>query len=180
MGTQGSTERTEEGPASANHKPAAMPKPLVVERLTHQDVTNICALYKRVWDAFEPRLPADLVKAWEPSPLEFTSWMEGVTYFAARRDGKMVGAVGCESSEGSCRIVHLVVDPDARRQGVARALTSATVEWARHSNMHSIWADSLDRFSAAGELFRHLGFTECGKFHKHYWNEDVRLFEMLL
>ncbi|MCI4368247.1 MAG: GNAT family N-acetyltransferase [Thermoplasmata archaeon] len=180
MGAQGSTERVEEGPASANQKAVAAPKPLVVERLTHQDVPNICALYKRVWDAFRPELPSDLIKAWEPTPLEFTSWMEGVTYFAARRDGKMVGAVGCELSEGSCRIVHLAVDPDSRRQGVARALTTAALEWARHNNSHSIWADALERFGGAAELFKHLGFAECGIFHKHYWNEDVRLFEMML
>ena len=155
-------------------------KPLVVERLTHQDVNDICALYKRVWDQFKGNLSAELIKAWQPTPLEFTSWMEGVTYFAARRDGRMIGAIGCEMADGSCRLVHLAVDPDNRRQGVARALTQAAIEWGRHNASQSIWADALSRFTEAAAVFRSTGFKECGVLHRHYWNEDVRLFEILL
>ena len=177
MSSNGPTDRREE--RSPAPKATAPAKATSVERLTHLDVNDICALYKRVWDS-SPGLPPDLVKAWEPTPLEFTSWMEGVTYFAARRDGKMVGAVGCEIADGSCRMVHLAVDPDSRRQGIASQLTNAAVEWARHNNTHSIWADALDRFSEAVEMFRHLGFNECGVLHRHYWGEDVRLFEKLL
>ncbi len=180
MAAQGDSQRGDERSPPPSGKTAGAGKPIVVERLTHEDVNDICALYKRVWDGYRNELPNELVKAWQPSPLEFTSWMEGVTYFAARRDGRMIGAIGCEIADGSCRLVHLAVDPDARRQGVATALTSATVEWARRNSAGSIWADALSRFTAAGEVFLKLGFAECGLFHRHYWNEDVRLFEKLL
>ncbi|MGI0132202.1 MAG: GNAT family N-acetyltransferase [Thermoplasmata archaeon] len=181
MAAQGNSERGDERAVPAAAKPGNVSRPaIVVERLTHQDIPQICALYKRVWDSFRPDLPAELVKEWEPTPLEFTSWMEGVTYFAARRDGKMVGAIGCEIAEGSCRLLHLAVDPEARRQGIATSLANAAVEWARHSNTASVWADALSRFTAAAQLFKKLGYTECGILHKHYWNEDVRLFEKLL
>ena len=169
-----------ERPAAIVPKPVASMKPLVVERLTHQDVNEICALYRRVWEGFRNDLPADLIKAWEPTPLEFTSWMEGVTYFAARRDGKMVGAIGCKLVDGSCRLLHLAVDPETRRQGIATALTSAAEEWARHNNSHSVWVDALAKFTAAAEMFRRLGFNECGMLHRHYWAEDVRLLEKIL
>ncbi len=177
---QGSSGRGDERAVSSEKKVSAAPKPVVVERLTHADIPEIVALYKRVWDAFRPDLPQDLVKAWEPNALEFSSWMEGVTYFAARRDGKMIGAIGCEISEGTCRIVHLVSDPEARRQGVATALITAAVDWARHSSVSSVWADALARFTQAALLFKKMGFTECGVLHRHYFNEDVRLFETLL
>ncbi len=180
MGTQGDSQRGEERPPTSSGKAVATGKPIVVERLTHEDVNDICALYKRVWDGYRSELPAELVKAWQPTPLEFTSWMEGVTYFAARRDGKMIGAIGCEIAEGSCRLVHLAVDPEARRQGVATALVAAAGEWARRSAAGSVWADALARFTAAAAVFLRLGFVECGAFHRHYWNEDVRLFEKLL
>ena len=157
-----------------------MTKPLVVERLTHEDVNDITGLYKRVWEGFRPELPSELVKAWQPSPLEFTSWMEGVTYFAARRDGKMIGAVGCEINDQSCRLVYLAVDPDARRHGVATASVTAAVEWARHNKCHAVWVDALARFSAASALLKTLGFTEAGVLHRHRWGEDVRLFERIL
>jgi len=154
--------------------------PVSVERLTHQDIPEICALYKRVWEQFRPELPAEMVKAWAPTPLEFTSWMEGVTYFAARRDGRMIGAVGCELNDGSCRVVHLVVDPEVRRQGIGSQLTSAAVDWAKHNSSNAVWVDALARFTAAAEMFKRLGFAEAGVLHRHRWKEDVRLFEKLL
>ncbi len=152
-----------------------------VGRITHQDVPEICALYKRVWDSpTSAGVPSELVKSWQPTPLEFTSWMEGVTYFAARRDGKLLGVVGCEVSRGNCHLVHLAVDPEARRKGIATALVAAGVEWARHANAGEVWADALAQFPAAVALFKHLGFSECGVLHRHEWNEDVRLFERTL
>jgi len=169
----------------ADRSPAPVPAlkapgPLVVERITHQDVPAICGLYKKVWDAERTGLPAELVKSWQPTPLEFTSWMEGVTYFAARRDGRLLGVVGCELRDGSGHLVNLVVDQEARRQGVASALLSAAVDWAKRSNAPELWVDTLSRFPAAAALFAHFGFIEVGVLHKNQWHEDVRLFERLL
>ena len=163
--------------------PPAKPgeSPVSVERITHQDVPEICALYRRVWEpTHSPALPAELVKSWQPTPLEFTSRMEGVTYFAARREGKLLGIVGCEVAHGNCHLVHLAVDPEARRKGVASALVAAALEWARHANAAEMWVDALEQFPAAVALFKRLGFSECGVLHKHEWNEDVRLFERIL
>ena len=181
MAAQGGSERGDERavPAGTKHNAPAGRPPLTVERLTHLDVPEICGLFKRVWDSF-PDLPSELVKAWEPTPLEFTSWMEGVTYFAARREGRMIGAIGCKITDESCQLVHLAVDPDARRQGVATALTRSAVDWAKHNKSLSVWADALARFTAAAQMFKRLGFAECGVLHKHYWGEDVRLFEKIL
>jgi [ribosomal protein S18]-alanine N-acetyltransferase len=163
--------------AAAGAKPAG---PIVVERITHQDVPAVCALYKKVWDAEPTGLPAELVKTWQPVPLEFTSRMAGVTYFAARRDGHVVGVVGCELKDGSCHLVHLAVDPDTRRQGVASALLTTAVDWAKHSNVAEVWVDALARFPAAAALFKRMEFVECGLLRKHQWNQDVRLFERLM
>jgi RimJ/RimL family protein N-acetyltransferase len=153
---------------------------LAVERLTHAEIPEICSLFKRVWDSFEPGLNSDLAKAWKPTPLEFTSWMERGTYFAAVREGHIIGAVGCETTDGNCRLIHLVVDPEARRQGVATALVRAAVDWARHSNSHEVWADVLARFTAASALLKHLEFEDAGVLHRHRYNEDVRFFEKVL
>lgn len=180
MVTEGGSERDAGKPAPSSSKPSSPAKPLVVERLTHQDVNDITGLYRRVWESFRSQLPAELVKGWQPTPLEFTSWMEGVTYFAARRDGRMIGAIGCEISDGSCRLVNLAVDADSRRQGVATALTTAAIEWAKHNSARSVWADALTKFTAAAAVFRRLGFGECGVLHRHYWGEDVSLFEKIL
>ncbi len=141
----------------------------------------MCALFKRVWDAPPVSgIPPELLKSWQPTPLEFTSGMEGVTYFAARRDGRLIGAIGCEVEHGNCRIVHLAVDADARRAGVATALLTAAVEWARHSNAAVVWGIALARFTAMPALLKRLSFVESGVLHRHEWGEDVRLFERIL
>jgi GNAT superfamily N-acetyltransferase len=180
VGTQEGSGLGPARPDTNSEKPASVAKAIVVERLTHHDIPEICSLYKRVWEPFKSELPLEILRAWTPTPLEFTSSMEGVTYFAARRDAKMVGAIGCHVSDGSCRILHLAVDADQRRQGVASALAHAAVEWARHSNCHSVWADALAKLDMAASMFVQLGFRECGLFHRHYYTEDVRLFEMIL
>ena len=74
----------------ANHPVSVV----VVTQATHSDIPDICNLYKRVWDEYKGKLPEELIKTWEPSPLEFTSWMEGVTYFSARKEKRVVGVVG--------------------------------------------------------------------------------------
>jgi ribosomal protein S18 acetylase RimI-like enzyme len=178
VGAQGTNDRGDQRSAVPGTKEST-PRPIVVERLTHGDIPEICALYKRVWEGFQG-LPPELIKAWQPSPLEFTSWMEGVTYFAARRDGRMIGAIGCAVADGSCRLLNLAVDPEHRRQGVGTQLATAAVEWARHASSASVWVDALARFDAAAAMFRKLGFTESGTLHRHYFREDVRLFERLL
>jgi ribosomal protein S18 acetylase RimI-like enzyme len=153
---------------------------VVVERLTHEDVPAICALYKRVGDAQATGLPPELAKGWQHTPLDFTSRMEGITYFAARRDGRMVGAIGCENRHGACHLLDLAVEPEARRQGVATLLLATAVEWAKKSNLPTIWVDALARYATAAALLKKLGFAEAGVLHRHEWGEDIRLFERVL
>jgi GNAT superfamily N-acetyltransferase len=153
--------------------------PWAVERLTHEGIPEIVVLYKRVWDRV-PNLPTELVKSWTPTALEFSSWMEGVTYFTVRGNGRLVGAIGCEIRDGSCRLVRLVVEGDTRRKGVATALVRQALEWARHNHCPSVWADALGPFGDAAKLLKKLGFVEAGVLHRHYFGEDVRLFETVL
>ena len=173
-------EHGDRGAESAAAPAETKVPPLVVERITHADVPAICALLKKVGDSQPPGLPAELTKTWQPGPLEFTSQMEGVTYFAARRGGRTLGTVGCELRHGTCHLLLVAVDPEARRQGVGTALLSAAVEWAKRSNAPSVWVDAIARFSAMGALLRRLGFSETGTLHKWEWGEDVQFFERVL
>lgn len=173
-------EQGDRGAESTASPAAPKPQPAVVERITHADVPAICALLKRVADAQPAGLPPELAKAWQPGPLEFTSQMEGVTYFAARREGRILGTVGCEIRHGTCHLMVLAVEPEARRQKVATALLVAAMEWAKHSNAPTVWVDALARFSSVAGLLKHHGFSEAGTLHKHEWGEDVVLFERVL
>ena len=180
MVTNGSQLRKEESRVGSANGSSAEVRPFMVERSAHQDIPDIVQLYRRVWEPLKPELPAELTKAWQPSALEFSSWMEGVTYFVARRAGRLVGAIGCALAEGSGRLIHFAVDPEERRRGVGTALVQAAVDWARHNGAHSVWVEPLARFQAAAELFGRLGFGDSGTLHRHTFREDVRLFEIIL
>ncbi|MCI4345612.1 MAG: GNAT family N-acetyltransferase [Thermoplasmata archaeon] len=172
--------RPEKGEKLAEPPSPPAPQPIIVERLTHQDVPEICNLFRRVWEPYLAGLPVEVQRAWQPTPLEFTSGMEGVTYFSARRDGKLVGVIGCELVDGACHLVNLCVESDHRRQGVGTSLLQAALEWARHAGARSLWADLLPRFGDAGMLFADEGFTVAGTLRRHFWGEDVKQYERLL
>jgi GNAT superfamily N-acetyltransferase len=173
---QGTARGGERSPVSSE-KPAGA---ITVERATHQDIPAVCALLKKVWDPAPAGVPIALVKSWQPTPLEFASWMASVTYFAARKDGRLVGVVGCELHHGNCKMVHLAVDPDVRRQGVATGLVLAAIEWAKKESASSIWVESLRGLASATALFQRLGFVLAGALHQHEWGEDVNFFERLV
>jgi GNAT superfamily N-acetyltransferase len=162
---------------AAEGRPIPTPPGIVIDRVSHEDIPEICALYKRVWEAPHPGVPTEFLKAAVPTPLEFTSQMEGVTYFVAREGKRLLGIVGTAFSEGSCRLVDLAVDIDARRKGTATALVLTAIDWARKNKANSVWADALDQFTGVKALLLHLGFAEAGVLHRHRWNENVRLFE---
>lgn len=157
--------------------PIPTPTGIVIDRVSHEDIPEICALYKRVWEPPPPGVPIEFLKAAVPTPLEFTSRMEDVTYFVAREGKRLCGIIGSAFAEGSCRLVDLAVDVDVRRRGVAKALVLTVVDWARKNHISMVWVDVLDQFAAAKDLFHHLGFASAGVLHRHRWNEDVRLFE---
>ncbi len=160
--------------------PAVAPPPtLTVVQATHNDIPDICALYKKIWDEYKGKLPMQLERTWQPSPLEFTSLMEGVTFFTARRDKKLVGVLGCSEEEGAVRLVHLAVDPEIRHQGIATALLTSSFEWARRSGATSTWVEAMAQFHSAIALFRKAGFKEIGIMHKHLWKEDITLMELV-
>lgn len=165
---------------AAARSPPRAPESFVIDRLVHQDIPAVCALFRRVWESQRADLPPEIMKSLEPNPLEFTSAMEGVTFFAARREGRPIGLVGIELESGASHLVTLVVDPDHRRQGIGKALTQAALEWAKHAGAATAWTDPLAKFAAAQALLRTLGFTEAGTLHRRLYNQDVVLFERLL
>ncbi len=182
VGEKGSVHRengTGAGTGPAPDAGAAVPTPpgVLIDRVSHEDIPEICALYRRVWEAVRAEVPPEFLKGAVPGALEFTSRMEGVTYFVARDGKRLLGAVGCAFSAGNCRLVDLAVDADVRRKGVGTALVLTAVDWARRNQAKEVWIDALARFQGAHALFRHAGFQEAGLLHRHYWNEDVKFFE---
>ncbi len=87
---------------------------------------------------------------------------QATTLFIARRQGVIVGMLTLVTfplpSGLRARIEDVVVDQDARGQGVGTALTLAALELAQQQGARSIDLTSRASRVAANRLYRQLGF----------------------
>jgi ribosomal protein S18 acetylase RimI-like enzyme len=87
---------------------------------------------------------------------------QAITLFVARRGGVIVGMLTLVSfplpSGQRARIEDVVVDRDARGQGVGTALTMAAVGLARRQGARSVDLTSRASRVAANRLYQQLGF----------------------
>lgn len=83
--------------------------------------------------------------------------------FLAFVDGKPVGIDGVYTDElGVTRLVAMWVDPNARRQGVALALTATVIDWVRTSGKEMLFLDVAADNTGAIALYEQLGFRWTG------------------
>jgi ribosomal protein S18 acetylase RimI-like enzyme len=87
---------------------------------------------------------------------------QATTLFIARSQGVIVGMLTLVTfplpSGLRARIEDVVVDQDARGQGVGTALTLAALELAQHQGARSIDLTSRASRTAANRLYQQLGF----------------------
>jgi len=108
-----------------------------------------------------------------PNPERGYAWFLGtqlerddVVIFVAEEEGRVLGYVYAAVEPQSWKelrdeagFVHdVVVDPDARRRGVATALMQAAIEWLRGRGMPRVVLGTASRNTAAQQLFEGLGF----------------------
>jgi len=70
-----------------------------------------------------------------------------------------IGLVMVAETDAGLSIPWLLVDPDVRRQGVARALVNAAVRHARSVGAPRITADTLDSWVESRAFWPAVGFT---------------------
>ena len=78
-------------------------------------------------------------------------------------DTMPTGVVTLAMTEGGVSIPWLLVDPDVRRQGVARALVSTAVAHARSLGAASITADTLAGWAESAAFWPAVGFRLASK-----------------
>lgn len=85
--------------------------------------------------------------------------------FVAERDGRIVGLIGAYRADDDLARVNLVsmwVTPEVRREGIARRLVSAVVEWAQIEGVEAIELWVTEGNDAAIRLYEAAGFVLTG------------------
>jgi putative acetyltransferase len=86
----------------------------------------------------------------------------------AVKDGKYVGCVAVRSKgNGVCEMKRLYVVEEAKSQGVGRQLAEAILTVAIELGFETMLLDTLQRLTAAHNLYISLGFTEIEPYYNN-------------
>ena len=108
---------------------------------------------------------------WGPDAMALQLALPGVFVLFDPRGGMIMARIAADEAE----ILTLAVHPDARRQGLARALLAAA---ARHAAAHGateLFLEVALRNTAARALYSGAGFAEVGRRRRYYADGDDAL-----
>ena len=154
--------------------------PYQIEQARRRDAVEISSLYERVWDEYRSEFPDELVRARQPTVEQMKEWMRHDAYFVAREGSRIVGVVGCSLKYGTCLLMYMVVDREHRKRGIGSALTERAIKYAKENKAVKVWLDTTPRLKEAISLYEKFEFVRCGHLRKHYWGEDIYLYELML
>ena len=89
-------------------------------------------------------------------------------YFAAVSEGKLVGYVGMQSVLDEGYMMDLCVDPERRREGIARALMERLLEGAEKAELSFVTLEVRVSNEPAKALYASLGFEQVGVRRDYY------------
>jgi ribosomal protein S18 acetylase RimI-like enzyme len=139
------------------------------QAMTHADAPHLVRLLARGYDgqavsrAFAPNARLDEWATYVRQLLSGPSagaWRPDLSLVLTAPDGRLAGAiVVTEVASGVAHVAQLVVDPDHRRRGVARALLSAAGAAAAAQGVTRVTLMVSDANDRALALYRSLGFS---------------------
>jgi GNAT superfamily N-acetyltransferase len=153
---------------------------LVVRKANLNDAPKLSYLYKTVWDEQKGKFPDELLHARQPDENKMKQWLCKETYFMVEDTKKTIGVVGCFMKFGCCKLIHMAVLKNYRGKGIGSALLAKVYEFAKKNNAHKIWLDTSSRLKDSISFYQKAGFRLVGELKKHFWGEDIVLFEKLL
>ncbi|MBU4213093.1 MAG: GNAT family N-acetyltransferase [Actinobacteria bacterium] len=127
-----------------------------------------------------PVAPVDIVARDEPSQVWLTAWCtakgaereqaralltgSAAQYLTAMRDGRAVGVARVAYAEGWAGLSSLAVVPDARRGGIARALTATAHELAGRVGARDMFLQVEVPNQVAWQLYAREGFRPAARY----------------
>lgn len=97
---------------------------------------------------------------------EIAALMAGPGVFALTFDGR--GFILCRAIAGEAEILTLAVTPDARRDGLGRALVEAAAGLARQFAAETMFLEVASDNHAALALYERTGFSQVGRRKAYY------------
>jgi len=95
----------------------------------------------------------------------------------AESDGRIIGVVLWEAGDGALQLGRLAVDPEARRQGIARALIAVAEAAAQQHGLARLRVGTRLALAGNRRLFAGCGFVEVAR-HAHPGHPEPTWVEM--
>lgn len=89
-------------------------------------------------------------------------------WLTAAQGEAVLGYVGSQSVLGEADMMNLAVSPEARRQGIGRALVLALMEQLKARGVHSLTLEVRASNDPARKLYENLGFAQVGRRPGYY------------
>ena len=126
-------------------------------------------LLRELWEEFEEELggPAYLQETWEEAWPDLSRTIRDGAALVAEDDDRAVGFIFCVLGDRGRKTAHITdfyVRPEARGQGIGKALLGALIEPARANGLDHISLEVLLRNAEARRLYERLGFAPVDVF----------------
>jgi ribosomal protein S18 acetylase RimI-like enzyme len=121
-------------------------------------------LLRELWEEFERELehPPYLRETWDQAWEDLSDTVRNGVALIAEEDGRAVGFVFCVLGDRGRQTAHITdvyVRPDARDQGIGRALIAGVIEPARDGGFDHVSLEVMVRNTQARRLYERLGFV---------------------
>jgi ribosomal protein S18 acetylase RimI-like enzyme len=136
-----------------------------IRAATARDAALIAELVRRAFAA-QPRPTNPPSSALKESAATITAHLERGGGAVLERDGVVVGTVLWEEEDGALYVSRVSVDPDSRRQGIARALMDEVEREARRRGFSRMTLGVRLELEENRRLFRSCGFEDA-EFRSH-------------
>jgi len=140
-------------------------RPHTIRIATAADAAVIADLIRRAFAA-QPRPTDPPSSALKETAATITAHLVRGGGAVLERDGRVVGAVLWELEDGALYISRVSVDPESRRQGIARALVGEAEREARRRGLSRMTLGVRLELEENRQLFRSCGFEDF-EFRRH-------------
>ncbi len=92
----------------------------------------------------------------------------GITGWVTARAKVLLGFILVRAVADEMEILNLAVDPDSRRQGIARRLLTRAIAEVRRADVKRVYLEVRESNSSARAFYSSAEFTEQGRRKKYY------------